>query len=122
MPATGVSGVCHSASGALASTEQKPAHWPDPHTLSTTWRQGLVSWFDAEKGFGFLNSSDGGDPVFVDFQVIDAPGYKTLVGGQSVAFTAVDTKRGPEATEVRTSPDVTAIGPAGRIDSRCSLC
>ncbi|RMI35468.1 cold-shock protein [Nocardia stercoris] len=80
----------------------------DPHINSTqqrlpTWRHGRVAWFDTEKGFGFL-TPDTGPEVFVDHQVIDVPGFKTLLAGQSVVFTATDTPRGPEATRV--VPDI----------------
>jgi cold shock CspA family protein len=57
-------------------------------------------WYDAEKGFGFLAPTDGGEPVFVTHHVINAPGYRTLAGGQSAVFTVADTSRGPEATQV----------------------
>ncbi|MFE3230111.1 cold shock domain-containing protein [Nocardia sp. NPDC059228] len=75
----------------------------DPHTSSGAerprWQHGQVAWFNTEKGFGFL-TPDAGPAVFVDYQVIDVPGFKTLLAGQPVVFTAADTGRGPEATRV----------------------
>ncbi|WP_339429194.1 cold shock domain-containing protein [Nocardia spumae] len=62
-------------------------------------QRGRVAWFDTEKGFGFL-TPETGPAVFVDFQSIDVPGFRTLVAGQPVVFTATDTPRGPEATRV----------------------
>lgn len=73
----------------------------DPHTSGgqelPRWQHGHVAWFDTEKGFGFL-TPDTGPAVFVDYQVIDVPGFKTLAAGQPVVFTVTDTGRGPEAT------------------------
>jgi cold shock protein len=75
----------------------------DPHTDSgeqrPCWRHGQVAWFNVEKGFGFL-IPDTGPAVFVDYRVIDVPGFKTLDAGQPVVFTATDSSRGPEATRV----------------------
>ncbi|MEU1428506.1 cold shock domain-containing protein [Nocardia sp. NPDC005746] len=75
----------------------------DPHTSggkgSRCWRHGQVAWFNTGKGFGFL-TPDTGPAVFVDYQAIDVPGFKTLHAGQPVVFTAADTPRGPEATRV----------------------
>ncbi|AYF79564.1 cold shock domain-containing protein [Nocardia yunnanensis] len=63
------------------------------------WRAARVDWFDTAKGFGFLAPARG-PAVFVDYHVIDMPGYKTLTPGQPVVYTATDTGRGPEATRV----------------------
>ncbi|MEV6071469.1 cold shock domain-containing protein [Nocardia sp. NPDC052001] len=63
------------------------------------WQHARVAWFDGEKGFGFL-TPDAGPAVFLDYQVIEVPGYKTLTAGQHVIYTATDTPRGPEATRV----------------------
>lgn len=75
----------------------------DPHTSGgqelQRWHHGHVAWFNTEKGFGFLTPGTG-PVVFVDYQVIDVPGFKTLDAGQPVVFTATDTGRGPEATRV----------------------
>ncbi|MBB5918065.1 cold shock CspA family protein [Nocardia transvalensis] len=74
----------------------------DPHTHGAElprWQHGRVAWFDAEKGFGFL-TPDIGPAVFVEHRVIEVPGYRTLVAGQPVVFTATDTPRGPDATRV----------------------
>lgn len=75
----------------------------DSHTRGTEqlprWQHGQVAWFNTEKGFGFL-TPDTGPAVFVDYQAIDLPGFKTLAAGQQVVFTAADTGRGPEATRV----------------------
>ncbi len=61
--------------------------------------QGKVKWFNAEKGFGFIEREDGED-VFVHFSAIQQDGYKSLEEGQQVEFDIVDGARGPQATNV----------------------
>lgn len=51
--------------------------------------QGRVKWFNAEKGFGFIEREDG-DDVFVHFSAIQQDGYKSLEEGQQVEFDIVD--------------------------------
>ncbi|MFB4410806.1 cold shock domain-containing protein, partial [Pantoea eucalypti] len=48
---------------------------------------GLVKWFDAGKGFGFISPQDGSKDVFVHFSAIQSNDYKTLDEGQQVEFT-----------------------------------
>jgi CspA family cold shock protein len=61
--------------------------------------QGKVKWFNAEKGYGFIEREDGGD-VFVHFSAIQAEGFKTLEEGQAVEFDIVEGARGPQAANV----------------------
>jgi cold shock protein len=61
--------------------------------------QGKVKWFNAEKGYGFIEREDGGD-VFVHFSAIQTDGFKTLDEGQSVEFDIVEGARGPQAANV----------------------
>ncbi|MDW7685343.1 MAG: cold shock domain-containing protein [Bacillota bacterium] len=61
--------------------------------------QGKVKWFNAEKGFGFIEKEDGGD-VFVHFSAIQGEGFKTLEEGQAVEFEVVEGDRGPQAANV----------------------
>ncbi len=61
--------------------------------------QGKVKWFNAEKGYGFIEREDGGD-VFVHFSAIQTDGFKTLEEGQSVEFDIVEGARGPQAANV----------------------
>lgn len=60
---------------------------------------GKVKWFNAEKGYGFIESEQGGD-VFVHYSAIQGDGFKTLEEGQSVEFDIVDGNRGPQAANV----------------------
>ncbi|SDH46094.1 MULTISPECIES: cold-shock protein [Alteribacillus] len=62
--------------------------------------QGTVKWFNAEKGFGFIER-EGADDVFVHFSAIQDEGFKTLEEGQSVSFDIVDGQRGPQAANVQ---------------------
>ncbi|MFX3625615.1 MAG: cold-shock protein CspD [Ectobacillus sp.] len=61
--------------------------------------QGKVKWFNAEKGFGFIEREDG-DDVFVHFSAIQQEGYKSLEEGQEVEFEIVEGARGPQAANV----------------------
>ena len=47
---------------------------------------GIVKWFNAEKGYGFITPDDGSEDVFVHFSAIVADGYKKLLEGQKVTF------------------------------------
>lgn len=61
--------------------------------------RGKVKWFDAEKGFGFIERP-GEEDVFVHFSMIQQKGYKTLDDGEEVEFEIVMGDRGPQATNV----------------------
>jgi len=61
--------------------------------------QGRVKWFNAEKGFGFIEREEG-DDVFVHISAIQQDGYKSLEEGQQVEFDIVDGARGPQAANV----------------------
>jgi CspA family cold shock protein len=61
--------------------------------------QGKVKWFNAEKGYGFIETEQGGD-VFVHFSAIQQDGFKTLEEGQAVQFDIVEGTRGPQAANV----------------------
>ena len=61
--------------------------------------KGTVKWFNAEKGYGFIQV-DGGDDVFVHFSAIQGDGFKTLEEGQEVEFDITQGNRGPQAANV----------------------
>lgn len=47
---------------------------------------GTVKWFNADKGFGFISSENGGEDVFVHFSAIVSDSFKTLEEGQKVTY------------------------------------
>ena len=61
--------------------------------------QGKVKWFNAGKGFGFIETEEGQD-IFVHFSSIQSDGFKTLDEGENVVFVVVDGERGPRAANV----------------------
>jgi len=62
--------------------------------------KGRVKWFNAEKGFGFIER-EGGNDVFVHFSAIAMDGFKTLEEGQEVEFEVVEGAKGPQAANVQ---------------------
>lgn len=60
---------------------------------------GTVKWFNAEKGYGFIEGENGND-VFVHFSSIQTEGYKSLDEGASVTFDIEEGQRGPQAVNV----------------------
>ena len=62
---------------------------------------GTVKWFNAEKGFGFIQQQSGPD-VFVHFRsIINEGGFKTLDEGQRVEFSVSRGPKGPQAENVK---------------------
>ena len=61
---------------------------------------GIVKWFDAKKGFGFIEKEDGED-IFVHHSSINMSGFKSLDQGDSVIFDVEEGGRGPAAQNVK---------------------
>ncbi|MCK5544042.1 MAG: cold shock domain-containing protein [Desulfobulbaceae bacterium] len=61
--------------------------------------KGTVKWFNASKGFGFIEQEDGAD-IFVHYSAIQTDGYKSLDEGASVNFEIVEGNKGPAAANV----------------------
>ncbi len=60
---------------------------------------GTVKWFNANKGYGFIEREDGPD-VFVHHSAIQSEGYRTLQENERVEFTVEQSPKGPQATDV----------------------
>jgi CspA family cold shock protein len=67
--------------------------------LFTMREQGIVKWFSASKGYGFIQRESGED-VFVHFSAIKGEGYRTLEEGARVSFEVQKGPKGLAATEV----------------------
>ncbi len=63
---------------------------------------GNVKWFNNEKGYGFIDYSEGED-IFVHYSAIRQDGYKTLSEGQRVDFDLIETPKGLQAVNVTAS-------------------
>ncbi|MFG2603872.1 cold-shock protein [Streptomyces sp. NPDC048514] len=62
---------------------------------------GTVKWFNAEKGFGFIEQDGGGPDVFAHYSNIDASGFRSLEEGQRVTFDVGQGQKGPQAEHIR---------------------
>jgi CspA family cold shock protein len=62
---------------------------------------GTVKWFNEAKGFGFITPTDGSKDLFAHFSEIIGNGFKTLVEGQQVSFTATQGAKGPQASQIQ---------------------
>ncbi len=61
--------------------------------------KGTVKWFNAAKGYGFIQRENGED-VFVHFSAIQGEGFKTLAEGDTVTFTVEKGPKGLQAANV----------------------
>ena len=61
---------------------------------------GVVKWFDSAKGYGFIQSNEGGSDLFVHFTNIVGDGFRSLVENDTVEFQSAEGRRGPEALNV----------------------
>ncbi len=63
--------------------------------------QGIVKWFNSEKGFGFIAQDGGGPDVFVHYSAVSGAGFRSLDEGQRVEFEIGQGQKGPQAQDVR---------------------
>ena len=78
-----------------ASSSSRPAPSGPESELS-----GVVKWFKADKGFGFVTPDDGGRDIFVHRSVMLAAGAQHLDSGQKVKMTVQNAAKGREATKI----------------------
>jgi CspA family cold shock protein len=62
---------------------------------------GIVKWFNAEKGFGFIAPDDGSADVFAHYSAIATSGYRSLDENQRVQFDVVQGPKGPQAENIQ---------------------
>jgi CspA family cold shock protein len=62
---------------------------------------GIVKWFSAEKGFGFITPDGGSTDVFAHFSAFSSEGYRSLDETQWVEFDVTPGPKGPQATNIR---------------------
>ncbi|OZI22898.1 cold-shock protein [Bordetella genomosp. 7] len=62
---------------------------------------GIVKWFNADKGFGFIMPENGGKDLFAHFSEIESNGYKSLEENQRVSYVQSQGAKGPQATKIR---------------------
>jgi CspA family cold shock protein len=61
---------------------------------------GTVKWFNAQKGFGFIQPDNGGADVFVHISAVERAGLGTLTEGQKVSFQlTTDPRKGKSSAE-----------------------
>jgi CspA family cold shock protein len=62
---------------------------------------GVVKWFDARKGFGFIKELESGEDVFVHYSSIEGEGFRRLQDGERVEYELIESAKGPQAKNVR---------------------
>ena len=62
--------------------------------------KGKVKWFNASKGYGFLERPDGESDIFVHYSAIQGDGFRSLEEGESVEFSIAKTDKGLQAEDV----------------------
>ncbi|GAB6939632.1 cold-shock protein [Isoptericola variabilis] len=76
--------------------------------------QGTVRWFDADRGFGFIDLGNEAEDLFVHAsEIVGEDGPKQLREGQAVEFEVGEGDRGPQARRVRVTGDRAADAPVG---------
>ena len=61
---------------------------------------GTVKWFNADKGYGFIQPDDGSADVFAHFSAINSSGYRSLDEGDQVEYDVEQGPKGPQASNI----------------------
>ena len=61
---------------------------------------GTVKWFNADKGYGFIQPDDGSADVFAHFSAINSAGYRSLDEGDQVEYDVEQGPKGPQASNI----------------------
>jgi len=61
---------------------------------------GTVKWFNADKGYGFIQPDDGSADVFADVFAINSSGYRSLDEGDQVEYDVEQGPKGPQASNI----------------------
>ena len=63
--------------------------------------QGTVKWFNAQKGFGFIQPDAGGPDVFVHISAVERAGFRTLNEGQKISYEITSERGRNSATDLK---------------------
>jgi CspA family cold shock protein len=92
----------HFPGGVIIAATRRP-HGADSDVLPQRrydMAAGTVKWFNAEKGFGFIEQDGGGADVFAHYSNIAAQGFRELLEGQKVNFDIAQGQKGPTAENI----------------------
>lgn len=89
------------SSAAVARTSRRSSAQATTSNGPAVEETGMVKWFNAEKGYGFIAPNGGGKDVFVHISALDRSGIAALSEGQTVVVDIVEGRKGPEAARVR---------------------
>jgi CspA family cold shock protein len=65
---------------------------------------GIVKWFSAPKGFGFITPEEGGEDLFAHYSAITMDGFKVLKENRRVSFEVTEGPKGLQATNIQLAP------------------
>ena len=91
---------CSSDDDTEASSTTEQTSTTGQTSTPATPLDGTVKWFNAEKGYGFVQADDGGKDVFVHISVVEGAGLKSLAEGALVSMRVTETRKGREAVSV----------------------
>jgi cold shock protein len=101
--------------GPPPSYDSRPRREEQSRTASSgPERQVRVKWFNGEKGFGFVEFTDGSGEAFLHISVVEAAGHSALEPGTTLMVRSGQGQKGPQVTEVLSVDASTAEAPRPR--------